>query len=396
MSRAVTADHVLFDECIDAFRRERDDYRPYDKGESYSFLLTPFQINEEWDLGKCQVSSSVEVRLPGAYSAFISKVKNPEWVGTHNSHLFGIALSTIVSAVTLKPCKSTRDDYLCRRAELSEHDMHQLAIIHPVLVAGPGANNSRLSKSKQDQMRDEISKIIDILFSLDYKIYRIVMQSLRLIHLSLITKRDDFGLAYLLVISAMESVAQNAIKRDKVKRKDADEAAWKKKSSEDPLFQSLLEAYLDSRGKNEYLRERFVKFIEVYAPVENWEQYVVHPMQDMADSLKEINPSHNLEHLTGKHWFEKYPDDFTEEEINLILSNVYVHRSCFVHRGEQPPHTDPNPSLNRFFQEVREYDGYNIKEVILPNYELLLGLAKNSIYNWTSEKLNKALQRTTR
>lgn len=396
MSRAVTADHVLFDECIDAFRRERDDYRPYDKGESYSFLLTPFKINEEWDLGKCQVSPSVEVTLPGAYSAFISKVNNPDWVGTHNSHFFGIALSTIVSAVTLKPCKSTRDGYLCRRTELSEHDIHQLAIIHPVLVAGPGANYSRLSQSKQDQMRDEISNLIDILFSLEHKIYRIVMQSLRLIHLSLITKRDDFGLAYLLVISAIESIAQKAIKRDKVKRKDADEAVWKEKSNEDPLFQSLLEAYLDSRGKNEYLRERFVKFIEKYAPVENWEQYVAHPMQDMADSIKEIDPSHNFEHLTGKHWFEKYPDDFTQEEINLILSDVYVHRSCFVHRGEQPPHTDPNPSLNRFFQEVREYDGYNIKEVILPNYELLLGLAKNSIYNWTSEKLNKALQLTSR
>lgn len=103
MSRAVTADHVLFDECIDAFRRERDGYRPYDKRESYSFLLTPFKIDEAWDLGKCQVSPSVEVTLPGAYSAFISKVKNPEWVDTHNSHLFGIALSTIISAVTLKP-----------------------------------------------------------------------------------------------------------------------------------------------------------------------------------------------------------------------------------------------------------------------------------------------------
>lgn len=249
MSRAVTADHVLSDECIDAFRRERDGYRPYDKRESYSFLLTPFKIDEAWDLGKCQVSPSVEVTLPGAYSAFISKVKNPEWVDTHNSHLFGIALSTIISAVTLKPCKSTRDDYLCRLSELSEYDMHQLAIIHPVLVAGPGANYSRLSKSKQDQMRDEISNFIDILFSLDYKIYRIVMQSLRLIHLSLVTKRDDFGLAYFLVISAMESVAQNAIKRDKVKRKDADEAAWKKKLMKTRYFSPFWKLILIREGK---------------------------------------------------------------------------------------------------------------------------------------------------
>ncbi|MDV6343996.1 hypothetical protein [Nitrosomonas sp. Is37] len=391
MSRAVTADHVLFDECIDSFRRERDDYRPYDTGESYSFLLTPFQLSEEWDLELCKISSSIRVTLPGAYSAFISKVKNPDWVGTHNSHLFGIALSTIVSSVTLKLSKSTRDDYLCRHNELSEHDIYQLAIVHPVLVADPGAVNSILSKSKQDQMREEISNLINILCSLDYEMYRTVMQSLRLIHLSLLTKRDDFGLAYFLVVSAIESIAQKAIKRDKVKKKHPEEALWKEKAEEDPMFEALLDAYLESRGKNEYLRERFVKFIEKYAPVEKWEQYIEHPMQDMVDSIKEVNPLHNLEHITGKHWFEKYPNDLTKDEIDLILSDVYVHRSCFVHRGEQPPHTNPNPSLNRFFQEVREYDDYNIKELILPNYELLLGLAKNSIYNWASEKLNKAL-----
>ncbi len=395
MSRAVTADHVLFDECIDAFRRECDDYRSYDKGESYSFLLTPFKLNEEWDLGKCQVSPSVEVCLPGAYSAFISKVSNPEWVGTHNSHFFGIALSAIFSAVALKPCKSTRDDYLCGRTELSEYDMHQLAIIHPVLIAGPGANHSRLSKSTQDKMRDQISNLINNLFVLEYNIYRTVMQSLRLVHLSLLTKRDDFGLAYLLVISAIESIAQKAIKRDKVKKKHTDETAWKEKSQEDPLFNSLLKAYLESRGKNEYLRERFVRFIEKYAPKEHWEIYVEHPMQIMADSIKETSPSHNIEHLTNKHWFEKYPSDFTEDEVNSILSDVYVHRSCFVHRGEQPPHTDPNPSFNRFFQEVRVYDGYRVKEVTLPNYELLLGLAKNSINNWVLEKINKPVQRAS-
>jgi len=396
VSRAVTADHVLFDECIDSFRRERDDYRPFDTGESYSFLLTPFELDDEWDLGICKVSSSIRVTLPGAYSAFISKVKNPNWVGTHNSHLFGIALATIVSATTLKLCKSTRDDYLCRHNDLSENDLHQLAILHPVLVAGPGATRSRISKAKQDLMRSEVSNLINILCSLEYKVYRTVMQSLRLIHLSLLTKRDDFGLAYLLVVSSIESIAQKAIKRKIVKKKHPDETSWKEKASDDPLFKTLLDAYLESRGNNEYLRERFVNFLKIYAPVEKWEQYIEHPMQDMADSIKEVNPSHNSEHLTGKHWFEKYPDDLTKEEIDLILSDAYTHRSCFVHRGEQPPHTDPNPSLTRFFQEVREYDGYNIKEAILPNYELILGLAKNSISNWSSEKLNKSLQRTSR
>ncbi|MBB5186573.1 hypothetical protein HNQ57_000834 [Zhongshania antarctica] len=392
MSRAVTADHVLFDECIDSFRMQRADYRPFIPGESYSFLLTPFELTDEWDLGICKVSSSITVGLPGAYSAFISKVKNPDWVDNHNSHLFGIALATIVSAISLKLCKSTRDDYLCRRDDLSSDDINQLAILYPVLVAGPGATNPRIPKVKQDMMRAEVENIINILRSLEYKTYRSVMQSFRLIHLSLLAKRDDFGLAYLLAVSSIESIAQKAIKRDKVKKKHPDEVAWKQKAEGDPLFQTLLSEYLESRGKNEYLKERFVRFIKKYAPIEEWEKYIQHPMQDMADSIKEANPSHNLEHLTRKSFFEKYPEDLTAEEIDSILADAYAHRSCFVHRGEQPPHTDPNSSFNRFFQEVREYDGYNIKEAVLPNYELILGLAKNSISNWLSEKFRQALQ----
>lgn len=341
MSRAVTADHVLFDECIAAFRREQDDRHSFESGESYSFVLTPFQLSSEWDLGLCKVSPSTKVILPGAYSAFISKVNNPDWVGTHNSHLFGIALATIISSVTLKVCKSTRDDYLCRRTELSESDLAQLAILHPILTAGPGATHPTLAPNKQSKMRDEINEVISKLISIDYKSYRVTMQSFRLIHLSLLTKRDDFGLAYLLAVSAIESIAQKAVSRNKVKKKHADEQVWKDKAREDPCFKNLLDEYLESRGKNEYLRERFIQFLLQYAPVDKWLEYVEHPMQDIADSIKEVNPAHDLGHLVKKHWFEKYPEDLSEEEINKILSDAYKHRSCFVHRGEQPPHNDP-------------------------------------------------------
>ncbi|MDD2733580.1 MAG: hypothetical protein PHF56_06530 [Desulfuromonadaceae bacterium] len=91
MSRAVTADHVLFDECIDAFRREQKDSTSDFMGKSKSYLLTAFELNQNRDLGICVVHLSIRVHLPGTYSAFISVVENPDWVGTHNSHLFGIA-----------------------------------------------------------------------------------------------------------------------------------------------------------------------------------------------------------------------------------------------------------------------------------------------------------------
>ena len=222
--------------------------------------------------------------------------------------------------------------------------------------------------------------------SIDYKTYRVLMQSIRLLQLSISSKRDDFGLAYLLAVSSIESISQKAIKRNKVRKKHPNENTWKEKAKKDKDFEALLNEYLASRGKNEYLRERFVLFLKQFAPVEKWLDYVEHPMQDMAEQIKEVSHTHDIGHLIEKHWFEKYPEDLQKEEIEAILSDVYVHRSCFVHRGEQPPHTDPSPSMNRFFQEIREYDGYNIKETILPNYELLLGLSKNSLINWLNKK----------
>jgi hypothetical protein len=388
MSRAVTADHVLFNECIAAFRRKPDDFHRlfFSPGDSYSFLMTPFQLNNEWDLGICKVSPSVEVRLPGAYSAFISKVKNPDWVGTHNSHLFGISLATIVSSVTLRVCKSTRDDYLCRHTKLSESEIQQLAILHPILSAGPGCTHTSLSQSKQQSMCIEVCNVISKLMAVEYETYRVAMQSLRLIHLSLSSKRDDFGLAYLLVVSAIESIAQKAIKRGTVKQKHPYEKIWKDKAKEDQYFKSLLDEYLTSRGKNEYLRERFIHFLKQYAPVEKWLDYVEPPMQDLEDFLKEIGHTDGWAPLGKKHWFERYPEDLRNDEIESILSDAYKHRSCFVHQGKQPPHIDPNPSIYRFFQEYREYDGRNTKEIILPNYELLSGLAKNSLLNWLNKQ----------
>ncbi|WP_438499034.1 hypothetical protein [Alteromonas australica] len=386
MSRPVSCDHVLFDECINAFRIGNDYSRSDYGSESYSYLLTPFKLTKNWDLSVCSVSQSNRVSFPGAYSAFISKVKNPKWVSSDNPHLFGIALSTIVSFVSLKDCKSTRDDYLCRHMELTENDLMRLGILHPILVAGPGCTITSISQAKQFRLENEVTDIISKLMSMEYEKYRLTMQSLRLIQLSLSTKRDDFGLAYLLVVSAIESVAQKAISRNRVKEKHPKEKLWKKRANDDPCFKEVLEVYLESRGKNEYLKERFVRFLSHYAPADKWVDYVEHPLQDLADYIQDVNPLENVEYLTGRDWFQKSPEDLTKKEIERVLSDAYIHRSCFVHRGEQPPHKDPISSSSRFFQEGIGYDGNNLRERILPNYNLLIGLARGSIFNWICNK----------
>jgi hypothetical protein len=385
MSRSVTADHVLFDECIDAFRQYDARQRPFLEGKSFSYLLTSFELPEPWKLPHCTIHPSVRVQLPGALSAFICRVDNPDWVGRHNSHLYGIALASIASFSTGRLCKSTRDDYLCRREQLGNDDLLALAVLHPVLVAGPGAIHSTLSTGRRKGYVAAMFSLIARLRSLPDKTYVVLMQAIRLVHLSLLNKREDFGLAYLLLVSAIESVAQHAVKRDDVRRTHPSEVAWKLRAREDPAFKELLAEYRQLRGQNQYLKERYIQFINRLAPAATWEEIVSHPLQDMADHIKELSPSHDMEHVVRKHWFEKYPTELPAQQILEILADSYTHRSCFIHRGEQPPHRDPT-SFNRFFQEVRDFDGMNLIERLLPNYELLLGIAQRSITAWANAK----------
>lgn len=213
----------------------------------------------------------------------------------------------------------------------------------------------------------------------------VLIQAIRLVHLSLLNKRDDFGLAYLLIVSAIESIAQQAVKRDQVKQTHPSEGMWRLKAKQDPSFKELFVAYREMRGQNQYLRERYIEFIRTFAPVESWEGIVPHPHQDLADLVKEHGSSHDMHQVMKKHWFEKYPGDLSADEIRKILEDSYTHRSYFIHKGKQPPHQQP-VSFNRFFQEFYDDDGVSVTVRLLPNYELLVGIAQRSIRRWADSK----------
>ena len=385
MTRVVSADQVLFNECIESFRRDPDQKFTNNGDCSYSYLLLPFELSTEWDLGICLVQPSRKVILPGPYSAFICEVKNPVWVDPGNSNLFGIALASIFSFVSLKVCKSTRDNFAFRGPDLSASKYQQLALSHPILLGGPGANHVSISESKQELICSELFGLIKMLMEIDYKSYCIVLQSIRLFHLSLSSLRDDFGLAYLLVVSAIESVAQIAIKRNQVRQKVPDEDIWAKKAESDTEYNSLLVEYKTARGKNKYLRERFVCFIKQYAPSEMWMEYVDHPMQHIIDEHIDRDPNIEEKLTLPIGPYEKRLYDLSEEENDRVLSNAYIHRSEFIHSGKQPPHKYIDGYLHRLFQFHTKYDGNSSEEIILPNYSLLGGICKNSIICWMDQ-----------
>ena len=113
--RPVTADHILFNECIPLFHPTnplRYDLAQGENTDAHGYLLLDFQLKQIWDFTHFSIKPTERVLLPDAYSAFIAQASLPTWLDTftsrHASHLFTTALSAVVSFALGRPVKSPR------------------------------------------------------------------------------------------------------------------------------------------------------------------------------------------------------------------------------------------------------------------------------------------------
>ncbi|UZJ76818.1 hypothetical protein [Fictibacillus sp. KU28468] len=392
MARAVTGDHVLFNECIPLFRPETIRVKQTEN-KLTGYLLLDFSLAEVLTFSHFSIYPTIEVKLPGAYSAFIAPVLLPDWFEWHqNAHLFTIALAAVCSFVTGRPVKAPRDGYLTDHKQLDDDCLGELAIQHPILTAGPGAHDIRLSQKTLRKIKILLQETIQLLFDLPYNLYTKAMQSIRLVHLAHLNKREDFGLSYYLLISAMEPMATSAIKRKVVASKNPLLDQWNEIAKTHPEFEHLLTAYKQEIGKNKLIGKRFVEFVMKYCPPVQWGE-LEHPRENSFSYISEISKhSNDWSSVTEKQWFEVYPEDLNEEQIRKLLSDCYNQRSRFTHEGENPPHKSPESS-NRFFDKetIVDYDNKTkelcrIYEIVLPNFRPISFIAKMSIINYLREK----------
>lgn len=379
--RAVIGDHILFDECIDSFRENNDEFvfDSYSDEEKISYIMTDFIIEDDIEIGDIYIYKSVEVSLPNAYSGFVSKVRLPKWVLFNSESLFTTALSSIISFYTGRVVKSPRDNYFHNR-EISRDELIILAIQNPILVAGPGSVNRYISKADLEIMMKDLNEIINLLWKIPIDKYREFMYAIRLSALSIYNSRTDFALGYYLMASSIESIAQIAIKRKS--KKHSYESKWKERAKGDPEFNIVFEAYKNERGNNQYLSERFQEFILKYSPIREWKE-LKHPMEDLLKTPYENSLDYSW--ITKKQWYEIYPEDLTNDEIKELLNQTYKYRSRFTHQGKNPPHKSPNDTMNRFFEILDEYKGDTYNKIVLINYKLLSFIDRKSIINYLQE-----------
>lgn len=401
MSRAVTADHVMFNECISVFRPEKLEIN-IEKKELVGYLLLDFSLQTQLEFAYFSIKPTIEVQMPGAYAAFIAPVILPKWFElNHNEHLFTIALSAVVSFITGRSIKAPRDGYTSGSQQLDENTVHELAIQHPILAAGPGSHDTRISLATTAEIKSQLEEAIQLLFNLPYDLYITLMQSIRLIHLAHINKREEFGLGYYLLVSAIEPIATLAIKRKIVAPQHDLLQQWKISAKTDLLFNQLFTEYKQELGKNKYIGKRFVEFVMKYCPPSQWQE-LEHPSENINSYIKEFTAEfHDWSWTTKKQWYEIYPEDLTEDQIRGMLIDCYNYRSKFTHEGKSPPYRTPD-SHNRFFDKetIVDYDEKteelkSIYDVVLPNFRLISFIAKKSILNYFKDRLEILCESTS-
>ncbi|HAV5515015.1 TPA: hypothetical protein JI118_13170 [Acinetobacter baumannii] len=399
MARPVLADEILFKECIPYLREDlynkKQRILDINNHQTYSCISTTFEISKPWIFDDFTIHPSNIIHFPIARKSILNFVENPKWIESHSihpPHLFGEVLSSIVSFITLKPVKSPRGDDLTVFSitsiqEIPEIIIKTLSFTMTFIGSGPGYINSDLGEEQEEIYISEIKDLLKLLKALKENDYIFILEVLRLIQLSILSKRDDLGEAYLLLISALEAVSQKAIKRKSIKHPK--EVIWTEKAKNDEIFKELLDEYKDIRGRDKYLADRFVDFILKYSPVDEWDEII-----DDRDKF-----GHRIWHGDLK---TIPPRDMDQDELRKILNNAYQYRSKFVHQGTQPPHSYNALNSNKFFEvsfsEDCPIDIRFLSDVpltssehveISPKYEFMLGLAKKAILNWLKDKFKK-------
>jgi hypothetical protein len=378
--RAVPADHLMFDEAIAAFRPESIvNSSGAAELTTYAVVLSDFEIRQSIKADSFEVLPTEEVHFPGAYAAFIAPIAFPRHEDFESiAYGFALAVSTIMSFATGRPVKVPRDPYHIG-STLERSRYVSLALSFPILIAGPGAHDVRLASSTQATFAQAIASVSKLLRTVEYDDYVRLFRAMRILQLAHQTVRDDFALAYYLLVSAIEVVASRAIPRKQVAERHPDEKAWAAAARDNPVLRTVLMAYKAERGKSQYLRRRFTEFILRYCPPAAWQQ-LEHPHSNLEAYIEGLTQRAYPLARTRRSPFELYPEDIPEELALDVISNLYKYRSNYTHEGAAPPHRHP-VNYNRFFDDELEFDEEKgtVRRLLLPNYRLVAFIAQRSI-----------------
>ena len=255
--------------------------------------------------------------------------------------LFGEALARILSFSLRRRVKTHRWAYDAKNPpkELPE----DVSIRLPSISVGPEMLLQQpLSEEEQHKRLKTFTKIYRKLINMDKKEYLYVLRALRLYQLSLLNYREDIGLAYTLLVAAIESVAQHFLDFKPTFNDLPDASKWKKILAKVPEpHKTDIKNYLVK--KEQFSGLKFRKFIEKYLPDSFWASPDSRAIE-LDKYINELAKKHlgvwfrgNRSHFELYWWLYTPERKVTKKELDKVLKEIYKLRSKFTHEGISPP-----------------------------------------------------------
>ena len=337
--RPVTADHVLFEEAIAAYRPGASLLAP-GPPVTHGYVLLDWALTEPIETDVFTLMPTERIDFAGARAAFVAQLALGDGHSRLSAFHFSVAGAALISLALGRPV---------RTGDSIDRVPSQLALHFPVLIAGPGLHEWQIARETLARYREAIQAVVRVVDLLPNDEYPRVMRAARLVQLAHNHVKEDFSLGYYLLVSAIEVMATQAISREEVRVEHPREREWREKGRSDPSIKVLYEAYREERGRNQYIRKRFLEFVLRYCPPSMWTE-LDDPLANEEAVLRELSPG--WASSRPRLPFDVSPADLPEAAVTEALGNLYTYRSGFTHKGEAPPHRSPI-SHNRYFDLER-------------------------------------------
>jgi len=264
------------------------------------------------------------------------------------SPLVGEAVAAILSFSLRRRIKAYRRSITPSEVEQGRLPEEIFIYLSSISVGPERSLQQPLTLEEQKKRFSTLKFIYDKLMRMKKDDYLATIRGLHLYQLALLTYREDVGLAYTLLVAAIETMAQQFIKKSNldISFDDLSDAkGWLKFFDEEHLSDELREKIKKKLIKKEgFLSLIFRQFIIDNLPESFWtapdsrarefDEYI----NDLRSRyFSEEHLKENLDHFERYWWLYDPRRRITKEELEEVLKNIYKLRSKFAHLGESPP-----------------------------------------------------------
>jgi hypothetical protein len=331
---------MLRDDLIPGFPMEG-------KEEQCAILLSEIPLDADGiTLGEFKIVPLVREK-PDFFKPYALLVSLPKKFDFFSAPLLGEAMAPLLSFSLRRRIKACRMPHV-HKAVTKESELPEqvFTYMRSVSVGPEGSLQQSLTPEERKKRIADMKMIFEKLRKIGKDEYLAIIRALHQYQLALLTYRDDIGLAYTLLVSCIETMAQQFVKDNDLKVDFScihDHQLWERLFIRNDLPKELSDEIRKTLIKRErFLSLKFRFFVINTLPGSFWASpdSRAKEFDDYIESLRvryfDEHKKQGPDHMRTWWWLYDPERKPRREELESLLKDIYDVRSEFSHLGESP------------------------------------------------------------